>query len=176
VLLFVDQFEELFRFIDLRSESSLDFFSATERRDEATKFVRLILTATGSSAPPIQPIHIIVSMRSDVVGRCAGFNGLSEMISRSQFLVPGMTRDQREDVIRKPIQLAGGEIDPRLVQRALNDTNEDPDQLPILQHTLLRCWERAYRRDMLTGANNRPHVTIDDYTTLGGIADNNRWT
>ena len=35
VLLLVDQFEELFRFANLRSESSLDAATAAERRDEA---------------------------------------------------------------------------------------------------------------------------------------------
>ena len=161
VLLFVDQFEELF----LWSEMNLDLVTATERRDEATKFVRLLLTAMKS---PLLPIHIIVSMRSDFIGDCARFHGLPEAVSRSQFLVPGMTRDQREDVIRKPIQLAGGQIDAGLVQRALNDTNEDPDQLPILQHAMMRCWERAYQRGKRE-ADHRPHLTIDDYTTVGGV-------
>jgi hypothetical protein len=127
VLLFVDQFEELFQFADFWSKSKLDLVSAAERRDEATMFVRALLTAMKS---PLLPIHIIVSMRSEFLGRCAGFHELPEAISWSPFLVPGMTRDQREDVIRKPVQLAGGQIDARLVQRALNDTNDDPDQLP----------------------------------------------
>jgi WD40 repeat protein len=82
--------------------------------------------------------------------------------------VPSMTRDQREDVIRKPIQLAGGEIDPGLVQRALNDTTEDPDQLPILQHAMMRCWEHASRRGERE-VDRRPHLKIDDYTAIGGV-------
>jgi hypothetical protein len=170
VLLFVDQFEELFRFADFRSESKLDVMSAAERRDEATMFVRVLLTAMRS---PLLPIHIIVSMRSEFLGRCAGFHGLPEAISWSQFLVPGMTRDQREDVIRKPVHLAGGQIDPRLVQRALNDTNDDPDQLPNLQQTMMRCWERAYHRDA-GQVGHRPHLTIDDYTNVGGVASAHR--
>jgi len=160
VLLFVDQFEELFQFADFWSESKLDVMAAAERRDEATMFVRLLLTAMKS---PLLPMHIIVSMRSDFLGRCAGFHGLPEAVSRSQFLVPGMTRDQREDVIRKPVQLAGGQIDPRLVQRALNDFSDDPDQLPNLQQIMMRCWERAYHRDAQQ-VGHRPHLTIDDYT------------
>ena len=160
VLLFVDQFEELFRFAAPWSGMNLDLISAAERRDEATMFVRLLLTAMKS---PLLPMHIIVSMRSEFLGRCAGFHGLPEAVSRSQFLVPGMTRDQREDVIRKPVQLAGGQIDPRLVQRALNDSNDDPDQLPNLQQIMMRCWERAYDRDTQQ-VGHRPHLTIDDYT------------
>jgi hypothetical protein len=132
VLLLIDQFEELFRFANLRSPANPDAEN-TERRDEATAFVRLLLTAAKSSQVPI---HVVVTMRSDFIGDCASFHGLPEAVSRCQFLVPGMTRDQREDVIRKPVQpqLADGEIDSELIQRALNDTNEEIDQLPILQH------------------------------------------
>ena len=166
VLLLVDQFEELFRFANLRSEGSLDPATFAERRDEATAFVRLLLAAMGS--PEVPPIHVVVTMRSDFIGDCARFHGLPEAVSRSQFLVPGMTRVQREDVIRKPIQLVGGQIDPALVQRALTATNEDPDQLPILQHLMMRCWERAFRRRKQE-PDHRPHLRIGDYTAVGGV-------
>ena len=58
-VLLVDQFEELFRFANLRSEGSLDPATFAERRDEATAFVRLLLAATESSEVPI---HVIVTM------------------------------------------------------------------------------------------------------------------
>jgi WD40 repeat protein len=165
VLLLVDQFEELFRFAKLRSEGSLDPATFAERRDEATAFVRLLLAATHSSEVPI---HVVVTMRSDFIGDCARFHGLPEAVSRSQFLVPGMARDQREDVIRKPIQRAGAKVDPELVQLALIATNEDPDQLPILQHVMMRCWECALHRTTQE-ADHRLRLTIDDYRTVGGV-------
>jgi WD40 repeat protein len=165
VLLLVDQFEELFRFAILRSEGGLDPATRAERRDEATAFVRLLLAAAES---PEVSIHVVITMRSDFIGDCARFHGLPEAVSRSQFLVPGMTRDQREDVIRKPLKLAEAEVDPYLVQRALNDTNDEPDQLPILQHAMMRCWERAFDRRKRE-ADDRPHLTIDDYKAVGGV-------
>jgi hypothetical protein len=122
---------------------------------------------TARNSQPL-PIYVIVSMRADFIGHCAGFYGLPEAVSRSQFLVPGMTRDQREDMICKPVQLAGGWIDPRLVQRALNDTNDDPAQLPSLQYAMMRCWERAYHRGMLEDARH-PHLTMDDYVKVDGV-------
>jgi WD40 repeat protein len=165
VLLLVDQFEELFRFAKLRSESSLDPATAAERWDEATAFVRLLLAATRSSDVPM---HVVVTMRSDFIGDCALFHGLPEAVSQSQFLVPGMTRDQREDVIRQPLKLVGGQIDSDLVQCALNDTDDEPDQLPILQHAMMRCWERAFQR-LKQEVDHRPHLRIEDYTAVGGV-------
>jgi WD40 repeat protein len=164
VLLLVDQFEELFRFANLQSEGNLEAATAAARRDEATAFVRLLLTATKS----LQRLHVVVTMRSDFLGDCARFHGLPQAVSGSQFLVPGMTRDQREDAIRKPIRLAGGQIDSDVVQLVLNSTNEEPDQLPILQHAMMRCWERAfYRHKQKVGPC--PHITIDDYKAVGGV-------
>jgi WD40 repeat protein len=164
LFLLVDQFEELFRFADLRAERNHDSATAAEHRDEATAFVRLLLTAANS---PESPIHVVVTMRSDFIGECSRFHGLSEAVSRNQFLVPGLTRDQRSDTIVGPVRRAGAQVDPGLIQRALNDTNEDPDQLPILQHAMMRCWE--YARSGLV-IDRAPHLTLDHYTRVGGVA------
>ena len=164
LLILIDQFEELFRFADLRAGDNLSEEDAAHR-DEATAFVRLLLTAVRSQDIDI---HIVVTMRSDFIGDCARFHGLPEAVTASQFLVPGLTRDQRAEAITLPVQHVGGQIDPGLVQRALNDTNEDPDQLPVLQHTLMRCWQLACaRRKDVRGPVN---VTLEDYLSVGGVA------
>jgi WD40 repeat protein len=166
LLLLIDQFEELFRFADLRAERNHDSTTAAEHRDEATAFVRLLLTAANSHQ---SPIHIVLTMRSDFIGDCSRFHGLPEAVTRSQFLVPGLTRDERAAAICGPVERAAGQIDPGLVQRALNDTNEDPDQLPILQHAMMRCWEYAVQRAQLEGSGT-PKLTMDDYEKIGGVA------
>ena len=166
LLLLVDQFEELFRFADLRAERNHDSATAAEHRDEATAFVRLLLTAANSLE---LPIHVVVTMRSDFIGDCSRFHGLPEAVTRSQFLVPGLTRDQRAAAICGPVERAGSQVNSGLIQRALNDTNEDPDQLPILQHTMMRCWEYACRRVGPT-TDRPPHLTLDDYDQVGGVA------
>src|SRR5262249_56209502 len=84
----------------------------------------------------------MITMRSDFIGDCARFHGLPEAVSATQFLVPSLTRDQREDVIRKPIEKAEATIDGALVERLLNDSNDEFD-LPVLQHCLMRIWEKA---------------------------------
>jgi energy-coupling factor transporter ATP-binding protein EcfA2 len=135
VLLLVDQFEELFRFIDAGSRSD-----RLERSDEAATFVALLLEAIHRTTPSV---HVILTMRSDSIGECDRFQGLPEMISDSQFLVPRMTREQRREAIVRPVEKAGATIEPALVRRLLNDSGDEPDQLPVLQHTLMRCWQQA---------------------------------
>ena len=93
-------------------------------------------------------------MRSDFIGDCARFHGLPEAVCEAQFLVPSLTRDQLDEVIRRPIEKAGATIDPQLVERLLNDCSTEMDQLPVLQHCLSRLWEEAGKAPTVS-ANSR---------------------
>lgn len=185
LLLVVDQFEELFRYAGSGARGTEgDLRDAMRSRDEAADFVKLLLEASRS---PSHQVHVLLTMRSDFIGECARFQGLPEAVSATQFLVPSLTRDQREEVIRGPIEKAGGTIDPTLVQRLLNDSSDDLDQLPVLQHCLLRLWERAGAAGSIgpaedaaaattgTDAAARPaasgrHLTLEHYESIGRIS------
>ena len=130
LLVLADQFEELFRFkVDARIKDS---------KDEALAFVKLLLEATRQDDVPI---YIVLTMRSDFIGNCTEFPGLAEAINDGQYLVPRMTREERKAAIVGPVAVGGAEITPRLVLRLLNDVGDNPDQLPILQHALMRTWD-----------------------------------
>ena len=63
------------------------------------------------------------------------------MINQSNYLVPQMSRDQKRMAIEGPVAVGGGKISERLVKRLLNEVGENQDQLPILQHALMRTWD-----------------------------------
>lgn len=168
LLLLVDQFEELFRFAGPRRELAEE----AGAREDAVRFVQLLIDASrGANCS----ITIVLTMRSDFIGECARFQGLPEVVSASQYLVPALTRDQREEVIRAPIKKAGATIDPILVERLLNDSGSDLDQLPVLQHCLLRIWHQAGKREGTTvdapavaeGTTDARKLTEDDYEAIG---------
>lgn len=129
MLILVDQFEELFRYRKLES--------ATSDLDESSAFVNLLLEAIHQYD---EPIYIALTMRSDFIGECAQFPDLTQMINDSHYLIPQMTRDQKRTAIEGPVAVGGGKISPRLTQQLLNDVGDNPDQLPILQHALMRTW------------------------------------
>jgi WD40 repeat protein len=131
LLVIVDQFEELFRFARV-AESE-------QYQNQAAAFVKLLLGAINQREIPI---YLVLTLRSDYLGDCALFWDLPEAINESQFLIPRLTRDQRREAITGPIAVCGGEIAPRLVNRLLNDVGDNQDQLPILQHALMRAWDR----------------------------------
>jgi len=129
LLVVVDQFEDLFRFRRSRQVEN--------SKNEAIAFVKLLLEAIRQEDVSI---YIVLTMRSDFIGDCMQFQGLPEAVNAGQYLIPRMTRDELRSVITGPVAVGGGEIAPRLVMRLLNDLGDDQDQLPVLQHALMRTW------------------------------------
>lgn len=153
LLLVVDQFEEVFRF---RAHGDLD---------EADAFVALLLAAVRQSS---LPIYVILTMRSDFLGDCSLFHELPEAINESAYLIPRLTRDQCSLAITGPSRVFDGAVEPLLVNRLLNDFGRDPDQLPRLQHALMRMWQR--RSAAVAGTAEPVVLTVDDYEAVGGFA------
>jgi WD40 repeat protein len=152
LLVVVDQFEELFRFSRT---------GATEaQRDEADAFVSLLIEAARQTR---FSIYVVVTMRSDFFGDCAAFESLAQVINDGDYLVPRLTRDQLKEAIEGPVRVGGGEMSPSLVQRLLNDAGDDPDQLPILQHALMRTWH-FWREQGENGQLSHGH-----YEIIGGM-------
>ena len=127
-LILVDQFEELFRFKDSTDPNSVN---------ETLSFVNLLMEAVNYED---SPIYVAITMRSDFIGDCAQFPELTRKINDSHYLIPQMTRDQKRRAIEGPVAVGGAKIAPRLSQQLLNDLGDNPDQLPILQHALMRTW------------------------------------
>ncbi|MFO7257439.1 MAG: High-affnity carbon uptake protein Hat/HatR [Bacteroidota bacterium] len=127
-LVLVDQFEELFRYKDGQDANAVN---------EALAFVNLLLEASSNKEAPI---YVALTMRSDFIGDCAQYPELTSRINDSHYLIPQLTREQKRSAIEGPVAVGGGRITPRLVQQLLNDLGDNPDQLPILQHALMRTW------------------------------------
>ena len=142
LLLLIDQFEEIFAF---RGEADGGDDDASvparraraEHRSEADEFVALLLRLTSRTD---LPIYTVLTMRSDFVGDCDVFSGLPEAMNGSRYLVPRLGREQMCQAIEGPALVKGAGIAPRLLDRLLNEVGERSDQLPVLQHALLRTW------------------------------------
>ena len=171
LLILVDQFEELFRF---------------EREgggDESRAFVNLLLeTARDRDVSA----YVVLTMRTDFLGQCPVFSGLPEALNDSQYLTPRLTREEIETAVVGPARMFGGEVEPNVVARILNEMGTDPDQLPLMQHLLMRMWRRAVHRngseedtpgkswsldDVTAIAPANVELTMEDYTATGGLLE-----
>lgn len=152
VFFLVDQFEEIFRYKEGNAEYG----------NEATAYVNLLIQAVSQREVPA---YLAINMRSDFLGQCSAFTGLTQVINTSNYLVPQMTREQKRLAIEGPIAVGGGRISQRLVKRLLSDVGESQDQLPILQHALMRTWDYW----LLNREEGEP-MDIRHYNAIGRVA------
>ncbi len=146
-LIVVDQFEEIFR------------IKSVDGKDEAKVFVDQLMNACRE-----KNIYVALSMRSDQIGSSARFEELTRAINQSNYLIPQMTREDKRKAIEGPVAVGGGEITDRLVNQLLDDLEMNQDQLPVLQHAMMRTWE--YWQN--TREEDEP-IDIRHYNAIGTI-------
>jgi WD40 repeat protein len=153
LLLVIDQFEELFRYGTINEKDN----SGTAR------FIDSLVAAVTQSAVNI---FTIITMRSDFIGECAVYQGLTRLINNSNYLVPHMGPENYRKAIEGPVKYAGAKIDPDLVDNLLSDIGERNDQLPVLQHAMMRTWTYWLEMD----EPERP-ISKSDYVAVGTMSD-----
>jgi WD40 repeat protein len=153
IFLMVDQFEEVFRYRDSSSEQSVN---------DSAAYVNLLIQAVHQKETPV---YLSLNMRSDFIGDCAAFAGLTQMINESNYLVPQMSREQKRFAIEGPVAVAGGRISERLVKRLLADIGDHTDQLPILQHALMRTWDY-----WVSNREENEPIDLRHYNAVGKIS------
>jgi WD40 repeat protein len=151
LLVVIDQFEELF---------SSDSGNPARTADDRAAFVSLLLE---SSIQVEVPIYVLLTMRSDFLGKCQDFPGLPEMMNDTQFLVPRMRREELQLAITAPARIQEVEVSGALLQSLLNESVNAQDQLPVLQHVLGRMWAEKPPESTMIG--------LDLYERVGGFSD-----
>jgi WD40 repeat protein len=125
LMLVVDQFEEL--------------FTLCQSEDEGRQFVLNLLYAT---TVPDPWVFVIITMRADFYHRCTAYPELVRRISSQQLLVGPLNENQLRRAIEQPAHRVGLKFEPDLVNVILDDVDQQPGALPLLQHALLELWER----------------------------------
>lgn len=154
-LLFIDQFEELFR--------DGSFQSIPDRDREVNRFLNLLTNSVSHNNPDI---YLVVAIRSDLVTECSQNRGFTNLINGSSYMVSRMNRESMKEAIVGPVKTIGAEIDPDLVDLLVSEVSGPDYQLPILQHALMRTWLRWKELD----EPGRP-IDFSDYFAIGTIRD-----
>lgn len=161
VLLFIDQFEEL--------------FTQCHDEDERRGFLTALdaITTPGREGAPAA--LIVLGLRADFEARCAAYPILTEAI-QDRYLVTAMTDRQLRMAITEPAKKVAARVDDDLVEALLDeikshqssrqatfDTSLDvygAGVLPLLSHGLDQAWRiRA----------EPTRLTLADYERTGGI-------
>jgi len=153
-LLIIDQFEELFRYKAAVKPGV--------RKGSNKYFIDLLVNAVEDSS---SGISVITTLRSDYIGDCAQYRGLTELINNSNYLIPHMSEDDYRDVIVEPVKYAGATIETELVDLLISEIGERTDQLPVLQHALMRTWDNWHSLAM----TDEP-ISVANYYAIGKMS------
>jgi len=150
-LVFVDQFEELFRYGS--PETGIGTGADT------SGFIDLLTNAITRDNPGV---YLVVALRSDLIAECSHYRSFTNLVNNSNYLVSRMDRESFREAIVGPVKNAGADIENDLVELLINEVNDRTDQLPVLQHTLMRIWLHWEELD----EHDRP-LGIADYQSVG---------
>ncbi len=149
LLIYIDQFEEIFR------------FNEEGDNQEIESFISLIINTIRNTEAPIS---FIITIRSDFIGDCSKFPEFTKVLNNSQFLIPQMTKEEKREAIVGPIRVMGGKIEEPLVEEIIQDINDRHDQLPLMQHALMRTWDYWQSQEL-----GNSSITFSCYERIGGM-------
>ncbi len=146
ILLFIDQFEEL--------------YTLGTRPEERAAFLACL---GGVADDASSPLRVVISMRSDFLDRLADDRAFGALVTRGLFLLPALNREGLRAALVKPVEGAGHRFDDdELISEMLDALGQTRSPLPLLQFTAAKLWES---RDRL-----RKTLTRASYVAVGGIA------
>lgn len=146
ILLFIDQFEELYTLVPDESE-------------------RMAFTAclAGIADDATAPTRVVLSIRSDFLDRAAEDQAFMAELAQGLFFLNAPDRAGLRDALVQPAEMAGYKFETQdMVEHMLDHLEETPGALPLLQFAATQLWER---RDPA-----RKMLTRQSYDAIGGIA------
>jgi hypothetical protein len=146
ILLFIDQFEELYTLVPDARE-------------------RLAFTSclSGIADDATSPIRVVLSIRSDFLDRVTEDERFMAELNQGLFFLTSPNRDGLRDALVQPAEMAGYRFEtPEMVENMLQHLESTQGALPLLQFAASRLWEK---RD-----EERKLLTEERYQAMGGIA------
>ena len=139
VLLIADQFEELYT---LCGDQKI-------RRS----FLDTLLASFQSSPSQSQSPNVLVAtMRVDFLGNALSYPPFGDLLRYADVKIRSMNHSELEQVIVKPAQKLGVTFQEGLVERILDDVEDEPGNLPLLEFALTELWKRRTGKQLTHAA------------------------
>ncbi|MDZ8140939.1 MAG: WD40 repeat domain-containing protein, partial [Nostoc sp. DedQUE04] len=136
VLLIADQFEELY----------------TLCADQKVRrgFLDTLLACFQSD--PDNNTVLVGTMRADFLGNLLSYRPLADVLQNADIKLAPMNRDELSQVIEKPAGKLGITFQDGLVERILDDLEDEPGNLPLLEFALTELWKRRTGKQLTHAA------------------------
>ena len=142
VMLVIDQFEEL--------------FTLTESESARAHFLDLLYHAV---ADPASRMRVVMIIRADFMDRPLRYVEFGELMQRRSEMVLPLSSTEIQRAIVRPAERAGVFFEDDLVSTILNEVEDQPGALPLLQFALTELFDHHI------GAR----ITLNDYLQGGGV-------
>ena len=127
VLLIADQFEEL--------------FTLCSNEKVRQGFLDLLLACFQSPPQNLQlPPVLVATMRADFLGNALAYRPLADILN-ADIKLGAMNWEELLEVIEKPAAILGVELEPGLADRILDDVENEPGNLALLEFALTELWQ-----------------------------------
>lgn len=146
LVLFIDQFEEV--------------FTQISNEEERVAFLNLL---THAATAENGRVIILFSMRSDFVSNCATYPQLNALLNRQFVQIGAMQSEELVSAIAQPALRVGLRIDPDLIAQIINEMKGEPGALPLMQFALKDLFDSQQEKSGV------PALTLNDYLQRGGI-------
>ena len=155
LILYVDQFEEIFRF----RQNGHNLNTKIESED----FVNLLIEASKNTK--IQ-ISVVISLRTDFLSDCTDFPRLPDVINDGYYLIPKMTLEEKERAFKGPAKIGGTQLSDKLSDLLNSHIEKFNTSLPVLQHALMRTWDY-----WLLNSDKDEAIGLEHYKAIGTVSD-----
>ncbi len=145
LLLVVDQLEEIYTF-------------GSNTQEQQQFFVDALLAAVQSAS---SRLTVLFTLRADFLNYVLSYRPFADAFGDSlPMFLSSMNRQELQAVIELPAQQIGVQLEEGLTDRILDDIQQEPGNLPLLEFTLTQLWARQSRRKF----------THQAYAEIGGVA------
>jgi WD40 repeat protein len=139
VLLIADQFEELY----------------TPCCDEKIRqrFLDVVFAGFESFSSNLQlsPV-LVITMRADFLENALSYPPFADRLQNADIKIRSMNRLELSEVIEKPAQKVGISFETGLVERILDEVENQPGNLPLLEFALTELWKQRVGKQLTHNA------------------------
>jgi energy-coupling factor transporter ATP-binding protein EcfA2 len=146
VVLFIDQFEEV--------------FTQISKETERVAFLNLL---THAATVNNGRVIMLFSMRSDFVSNCATYPKLNALLNQQFIQIAAMQPEELVSAIAQPALRVGLRIDPDLIAQIINEMKGEPGALPLMQFALKDLFDSQQEKSGVIA------LTLTEYLQRGGI-------
>ncbi|MDF5733126.1 MAG: WD40 repeat domain-containing protein [Rhizonema sp. PD38] len=129
VLLIADQFEEI--------------YTICHEENIRRHFLDILIDNIYSPIVQSQsPLVLVLAMRADFLGNALSYRPFADVLRNADIKLGAMNRQELSQVIEKPAEKLGVKFEAGLVERILDDVEDEPGNLPLVEFALTLLWQR----------------------------------